>query len=137
VRRDIVVHKADARSFKDLFKWHYELGRSRSRRSVKDRKLGSIRALVPLAMVLGGGALAATSSIQPITPLALAAYALVTGAAAVRVGRKEGFVTIPIAWAAYPVMHLAHGVGFGSGLARAILRPDWAPAPRLGDPEPA
>jgi hypothetical protein len=137
VRRDIVVHKTDASSFKDLFKRHFQLGRSRASRTVKERKLTSIRALAPLAIVVGGGALVATSSVQPITPFALAAYALVTGASAVRVARGEGFVTIPIAWAAYPVMHVAHGVGFGSGLVRAVLRPDRAPAPRLDDPEPA
>lgn len=137
VRKDIVVHKADARSFKDLFSRHYQLGRSRARRTVKDRRLASLRALGPLAIVVGGGALVATSSVQPITPLALAAYALVTGAAAVRVAKGEGIVTIPIAWAAYPVMHVAHGVGFGSGLVKALVRPDWGPTPRMEDPEPA
>lgn len=125
VRRDIVVHKADAASFKELFRRHYLLGRSRARRTVKERKLSSIRTLAPLAFVVAGGALVATSSVQPITPFAVAAYALVTGAAAVRVSRAEGVVTIPIAWAAYPVMHVAHGVGFGSGLVRSLLRPDW------------
>src|SRR5690606_7149784 len=85
----------------------------------------SVRELAPFAMVVCGAALAATATIQPVTPLALAGYALVTGAAAVRVGREEGLVTIPVAWAAFPVMHLAHGVGFGSGLVRAALRPDW------------
>jgi GT2 family glycosyltransferase len=137
VRRDIVVHKAEAGSFKELFKRQYLLGRSRARRTVKERRLASIRALGPLALVLGGGALVATSSVQPITPFALAAYALLTGAAAVRVAKTEGFVTIPIAWAAYPVMHVAHGVGFGSGLVRALVRPDWGPAPRIEDAEPA
>ncbi len=137
VRRDIVVHKAAARSFRDLFTRQYQLGKSRARRTVKDRKLTSIRALAPLAIVLGGGALVATSSVQPITPFALAAYGLLTGAAAVRVARDEGFVTMPIAWAAYPVMHLAHGVGFGSGLVRALVRPDATPLPRLDDPQPA
>jgi succinoglycan biosynthesis protein ExoA len=137
VRRDIVVHKAEARSFKDLFTRQYQLGKSRARRTVKERKLDSIRALGPLALVLGAGTLAATSTIQPITPFAVAGYALLTGAAAVQVARGEGFATIPIAWAAYPVMHLAHGLGFGSGLVRAIVRPDWGPPLRLDDPEPA
>jgi glycosyltransferase involved in cell wall biosynthesis len=139
VRTDIVVHRADARSFKDLFRRHYQLGKSRARRTVKERHIESVRSLAPLAMVMAGSALAATSSIQPITPLALAAYALMTGAAAVRVSRGEGIATLPVAWAAYPVMHLAHGVGFGSGLVRALVRPDWeAPSPlREPDPDPA
>ena len=92
---------------------------------------------IGLAIVTLGGALVATSSLQPITPFAIAGYALLTGAAAVRVSRGEGFVTIPIAWAAYPVMHLAHGVGFGTGLVRALARPDWGPEPRMTDPKPA
>lgn len=133
VRRDIVVHKAEARSFRELLSKHYLLGRSRARRAVKERRIPSMRAFGPLAIVLAGSALAMTSSVQPITPIALACYALVTGASAVRVARGEGFATMPIAWAAYPVMHLAHGVGFGSGLVRAIVRPDWEPSPRLED----
>jgi hypothetical protein len=131
VRRDIVVHKREATSFKELFEQHFALGRSRARRAVKERSLTSIRALAPLAFVLGVGALVATSSIQPLTPFALAAYALATGAAAVRVGRSEGIVTIPIAWAAFPVMHLAHGIGFGAGAVRSVVKPDWDAAPTL------
>lgn len=133
VRHDIVVHKAEATSFKDLFRHHFVLGRSRARRTIKERSLTSLRDLAPFAFVIGGGALVATSSIQPITPFAIAAYALVTGAAAVRVGRSEGLVTIPIAWAAYPVMHVAHGVGFGAGVVRALVEPDWDAAPVLED----
>jgi len=137
VRHDIVVHRADARSFRDLWKRHYQLGRSRARRTVKERRIDSVRSLAPLAMVVAGSALAATSSIQPITPLALAAYALVTGAAAVRVARGEGLATVPVAWAAYPVMHLAHGLGFGGGLVRAVLRPDWSAPGSIAEPSPA
>jgi glycosyltransferase involved in cell wall biosynthesis len=125
VRKDIVVRRGDATSFKDLFRRHYELGRSRARRTVKERRLGSVRELGPLAIVGFGGALLATATIQPLTPLAIAGYALLTGAAAVRVARSEGIVTAPIALAAYPVMHLAHGFGFGSGLVKSVLRPDW------------
>jgi glycosyltransferase involved in cell wall biosynthesis len=134
VRRDIVVHRSDAASFRELFKRQYELGRSRGRRTIKDRRIGSVRELAPFAMVVCGAALAATATIQPVTPLALASYALATGAAAVRIGREEGLVTIPFAWAAFPVMHVAHGVGFGAGLVRAALRPDWK---RGEEPTPA
>ena len=139
VRRDIVVTRPDASSYKDLFRRHYQLGRSRGRRTVKDRRLSSIRELGPLAIVACGGALAATATFQPLTPIAVAAYALATGAAAVRVGREEGIITVPFAWAAYPVMHLAHGVGFGSGLVRSALKPDWksrAPAAPTPTPTP-
>ncbi len=136
VRRDIVVHKAEASGFRELFKRHYQLGRSRARTTVKERRVRSLRTLAPLAIVAGGAALGATSSVQPVTPIAGAIYALVTGAAAVRVGRSEGIVTIPIAWAAFPVMHVAHGVGFGAGLVRALVKPDWQAHRKLED-EPA
>lgn len=134
VRRDIVVHRAEASGFRDLFKRHFQLGKSRARGTVKDRRVRSIGTLAPFAMVAVGGVLAATSTIQPVTPLALAGYALMTGAAAVRVGRREGLVTIPIAWAAFPVMHLAHGVGFGAGLVRAVVKPDWTDPEAIGEP---
>jgi succinoglycan biosynthesis protein ExoA len=138
VRRDIVVHRADASSFKDLFRRHYQLGRSRARTTVRDRRVRSLRTIAPAAIVVGAGALAATSSVQPVTPLAATVYALVTGASAVRVGRSEGLLTIPIVWAAYPVMHLAQGVGFGTGLVRALVKPDWGVLERLSDePETA
>jgi succinoglycan biosynthesis protein ExoA len=133
VRRDIVVHRAEASSFKELFRRHYLLGRSRARTTVKDKKIRSLRTLAPFAIVVGGGALAATSSVQPVTPFAAGLYALVTGAAAIRVGRSEGLVTIPIAWAAYPVMHVAHGIGFGAGIVRAIAKPDWGVVMRLDE----
>jgi len=126
VRKDIVVHRADARSFRDLFRRHYEIGKGRARRTVKDKKIDSVDTIAPLAMVAVGGALAATSSVQPITPVALGLYALATGKAAVRVAKGEGILTIPIAWAAYPVMHLAQGVGVGSGLVKALVKPDWS-----------
>lgn len=137
IRRDIVVHRSGVNTFRGLFARHYQLGKGRARRSVKERKLTSIRELGPLAVVAVGGALAATSSIQPVTPFALAAYALLTGAAAVRASSGEGFVTIPIAWAAYPVMHVAHGVGFAGGLVRSVVSPDWEAPPRLDKPAPA
>ncbi|HVJ91580.1 MAG TPA: glycosyltransferase [Labilithrix sp.] len=125
VRRDIVVQQPNASSFKDLFRRHYLLGRSRARRTVRDRRIESLRELGPLAIVSVGAMLAVTSTLQPFTPIAAAVYALKTGATAVRVGRREGVVTIPVAWAAFPVMHVAHGVGFGAGLVRSATRPDW------------
>jgi cellulose synthase/poly-beta-1,6-N-acetylglucosamine synthase-like glycosyltransferase len=136
VRRDIVVHKADASSFRELFEKHFQLGKSRARSVVREKKIRSVRELTPLAIVGVGAALGVTSSVQPITPFAAGLYALVTGASAVRVGRREGIVTIPIAWAAYPVMHLAHGVGFGAGFVRAIAKRDLRAVPWI-DPKPA
>ncbi len=57
--------------------------------------------------------------------LSLAAYALATGAEAVRVGRTEGIAAIPVVWAIFPVLHASHGAGFAMGLVKYVLRPDW------------
>ena len=46
--------------------------------------------------------------------LSLAAYALATGAEAVRVGRAEGVAAIPVVWAIFPVLHASHGAGFAT-----------------------
>ena len=115
-RADIVVHRAEAASYRDLFRRHFQIGRSRGRRTVEEKNVESPRALAPIALVVVGGVLALTSTLQPVTPVALVTYAFYTGRAALKVGRKEGLVSIPLAWAAYPVMHVAHGVGFGAGL---------------------
>ncbi len=119
-RADIVVHRAEAGSYRDLFRRHFQIGRSRGRRTIEEKHVESPRALAPLALVAVGGVLALTSTVQPITPVALVTYAYYTGRAALKVGRTEGLVSIPLAWAAYPVMHLAHGVGFGAGLVGNI-----------------
>jgi hypothetical protein len=34
--------------------------------------------------------------------------------------------TIPIVWAIFPTLHLAHGIGFGTGLIKYALAPDWS-----------
>lgn len=120
VRRDIVVHRPEASSFKDLFRRHYRLGRARAHQTLEEGRVRDARTLVPLGLVAGAAALLATSSIQPLTPVALAAYAVRTGRVAVRLGREEGLVTIPVTWAAFPVMHAAHGVGFGAGLVAGV-----------------
>lgn len=130
VRRDIVVHRPEASSYKDLFRRHYRLGQARAHQTLEEGRVRDVRTLVPLGLVAGAAALLATSSVQPLTPVALAAYAVRTGRVAVRLGREEGLVTIPVAWAAFPVMHAAHGVGFGAGLVaglRARLRGRGAP----------
>ncbi len=129
IGNDIVVFRPEASSFKDLWRRHYRIGEARAKQTLDDGRVRDPRTLAPLGMVAAAGALLATSSIQPITPIAALAYAIRTGRAAVRLGREEGLVTIPIAWAAFPVMHVAHGLGLGAALAkgaRAAIRERFA-----------
>lgn len=125
--RDIVVHYHPRDSFQTLAKQYFKYGTGRARTLLKHGKFLSIRPAAPFLMVLGAAGLAVTSPVQPVTPLAFAAYALATGAEAVRVARKDP-ATIPTVWAIFPVIHVAHGLGFATGLWRYLRQPDWDPA---------
>jgi hypothetical protein len=116
--KEIVVHYHPRESFRALAKQYYKYGRGRARTLLKHGKLLSLRPALPFLMVSGAAALLATSAIQPFTPIAFAAYALATGAEAVRVGRGAGATAIPLVWAIFPVLHVSHGVGFAAGLVR-------------------
>ena len=127
---EIVVHYHPRESFNALAKQYYKYGRGRARTLLKHKKFLSIRPALPFFMVSGAAALLATSAVQPFTPIAFAAYALATGAEAVRVGREAGVAAIPIVWAVFPVLHVSHGVGFAAGLVRyGLLERDWGVEP--------
>jgi hypothetical protein len=82
-------------------------------------------------MVASGIALLATAHLQPFTPFLFGVFAALTGAEALRVGRGGGLGQVVTVWAIFPMLYLAHGVGFGAGLARYVLRPDWNEPERL------
>lgn len=127
--KDIVVHYFPRGSFKALAKQYFKYGQGRARTLLKRGKFLSVRPAIPFLMTLTGAAMVLTSPFQPFTPLAFASYALATGAEAVRVGRKLGPLGIPLVWAMFPVVHVTHGVGFGVGLVKYGLFPDWPAEP--------
>jgi succinoglycan biosynthesis protein ExoA len=136
--RDIVVHYHPRGSLRALAKQYFKYGRGRARTLHKHKKLLSLRPAIPFLMVSGAAALLATSALQPLTPLAFAAYALGTGAEAVRVGRGLGLASVPLVWAIFPVLHVSHGVGFAVGLVHyGLVDRDWAAEPPHLDPSPA
>src|SRR5262249_60718032 len=102
-------------SFGALARQYFRYGRGRARTLVKHGRFLSIRPAIPAGLVLVGAALLATSWAQPLTPVAAAAYAGLTGIEAVRVGRQAGVGRIPTAWGGFPGPHVSHGVGFPAG----------------------
>jgi hypothetical protein len=75
-----------------------------------------------LALVLALAALA----LAPRMALGLGTlYAVATLAEAARVGRRDGWRVSLLTWAVFPVLLVAHGAGFGVGLLRYSLAPDW------------
>ncbi|HRG98389.1 MAG TPA: glycosyltransferase family 2 protein [Polyangiaceae bacterium] len=135
--KDIVVHYFPRGSFQALAKQYYKYGQGRARTLLKRGKFLSIRPAIPFLVTLSGAAMLLTSPFQPFTPLAFAAYALATGAEAVRVGRALGPLGVPLVWAMFPVVHVSHGIGFGVGLVKYTLSPDWPAEPeRLAPLDP-
>jgi len=145
VSRDIVVHYYPRESARALARQYFKYGEERARTMLKHRKLVGLRPALPFVWVAGELALLATSPWHPLGAWSLGAYALATGAEAVRVVRKThathpiapdaGVLAMPLAvatvWGIFPVLHVSHGAGFAAGLARYALRPDWFAAERL------
>jgi hypothetical protein len=129
--REIVVHYAPRDSARRLARQYYGYGRGRARTLLKHRGLLSLRPMIPFLMVVVGTALVATSRLHPLAPLALGAYAALTGVEAVRVGRNLGAAGIATVWGIFPLLHVAHGVGFATGLFRYLRRPDWHEPERI------
>ena len=135
--RDIIVHYYPRESFKALARQYFKYGKGRARTLIKHGRFLSVRPAVPFLLTCGGAALLSTSAVQPFTPLAFGAYAAGTFVEAVRVGRRAGVAAIPVVWAIFPVLHVSHGIGFGTGLLAYLRRPDWSEPERLASTRPA
>ncbi|HWL88978.1 MAG TPA: glycosyltransferase family 2 protein, partial [Polyangiaceae bacterium] len=129
--RRIVVHYYPRESFRALARQYFKYGKGRARTLWKHRKLLTLRPALPFLALAGGTMLLATAHLQPFTPLAFGAYALATWVEAVRVGRKAGALAVPVVWAIFPVLHVAHGAGFAVGLVHYAFNPDWGPVELL------
>jgi cellulose synthase/poly-beta-1,6-N-acetylglucosamine synthase-like glycosyltransferase len=134
--RDIAPTYAPPGSMRELARQFYRAGRGRARTFVKHRRLRTLRPVLPLLGVLGQAALLLAAPWHA-GALSLAAYALGTGAEAVRVARPAGIAAVPVVWAIFPVVHASHGAGFASGLLTYVLRPDWDEPERVPPPAPA
>ena len=129
--REIEVHYYPRDSFQTLAKQYYKYGRGRARTLLKLGRFPTIRPAIPFLMVVGGATLLVVPPLWPLAPAALAAYALATGAEAVRVGRGLGPAGVATVWGILPTLHVSHGVGFAAGLIRYLREPDWAPLEKL------
>lgn len=129
--RDIRVHYYPRESMRALARQYFKYGQGRARTLLKHRRFLSWRPALPFLWLVGEAALLATSPWHPIGGWSLAGYALATGAEAVRVGRHEGPLAVPVVCAIFPVLHVSHGAGFAAGLVKYALRPDWEAVERL------
>lgn len=123
--RKIVVHYVPRDSFRSLSRQYYRYGQGRARTLLKHRSFPTPRPAIPFLMVTGGATMLAKRSLRRYAPLAFGAYGAMCAAEALRVSWRHGLSLAPAVAAIFPVLHVSHGVGFGVGLVRYALAPDW------------
>lgn len=124
----IVVHYFPRDSYKGLAKQYFSYGKGRARTMLKHGGLPSVRPLLPFFLVVGGVTLLVTSPWHPLLPIAAGLYgtaALLEGIRVSRKARQAGLHLAPVVATIFPVLHVCHGVGFGAGLVKYFLKPDW------------
>jgi cellulose synthase/poly-beta-1,6-N-acetylglucosamine synthase-like glycosyltransferase len=143
--RDIVVFYYPRGSPGALARQYFKYGLGRARTLLKHRRLLAVRPALPFLWLSGEALLFATSP-WPFGAWSVAAYALITGAEAVRVIARadasrsfaalERVLAVPVVWGIFPILHASHGAGFAVGLVKYALHPDWGPDERLAAPAP-
>lgn len=121
----IVVQYFPRDSYRGLAKQYFRYGQGRARTTLKLRELRSVRPMLPFAFVASGAALL-VSPLRPLLLPALGLYGATCALEAVRVTRRSELALAPVVASIFPVLHVAHGLGFGAGLVRYLLAPDWA-----------
>lgn len=125
----IVVHYYPRDTYKGLAKQYFKYGQGRARTLLKHGKLLSLRPMFPFFLVVGGTTLLVTSPFHPFFLPAVGLYGAGALVEAIRVSRKHSLALAPVVATIFPVLHVAHGIGFGSGLIKYALSPDWHDAP--------
>jgi succinoglycan biosynthesis protein ExoA len=115
-------------SFGGVWRQYFEYGLWKVPVMLKHRRIATLRALVPLAFVLGSGGLLATAPHSRPARRVLVAEWLVYGVLGVSFAahgvrrRNEPWTLLPGVLAAFPTFHLAFGSGQAVGLLRALRR---------------
>lgn len=120
--REIEVYYYPRDSLTGLASQYYRYGQGRSRTLVKHRRFVRLRPAVPFLMLVAAVVVAIT--MPRLAAAGGLSYALLVGLEAVRQARRFGASVMQTSLA-FPIMHLCHAVGFGGGLVRFFLRPDW------------
>jgi glycosyltransferase involved in cell wall biosynthesis len=123
--RKIIVHYFPRDSLRGLARQYFKYGKGRARTLLKHRSFPTPRPALPFAMVMGGAALLAVPSLRKLAPFAFGLYGAAVVVEAVRVSTRHGLALAPAVAAIFPVLHVAHGVGFATGLVQYVVSPDW------------
>lgn len=140
--KEVVVHYYPRKSLRLLAKQYFKYGDGRARTLLLHKRFPVLRPLVPFAFVASGITMLVVPPLQILAPLAFGTYAALTGIEALRVGLREGVWAVPVVWAIFPTMHVAHGLGMLQGLVKYTLKPKppvvehLAPRTYAAAPEP-
>jgi glycosyltransferase involved in cell wall biosynthesis len=119
--RDVVVHYYPRGSFQTLFKQYFRYGLGRARTTVKHRGLPTLRPMAPFLLVSAAAVALAVPPLRVLVPPGLALYAAACLVEARRVANDLPWRERVACAACFPTIHLAHGLGFATGLARMAL----------------
>jgi glycosyltransferase involved in cell wall biosynthesis len=120
--REIEVHYYPRDTLRSLGSQYHRYGQGRARTLLKHGRLLRLRPAVPFLAAIAGLALLVLS---PRWALAVAAvYAVGAFIEAIRLSRRFDAPLITT-WLAFPVMHVPHAIGFGTGLIKSLVRPNW------------
>jgi hypothetical protein len=123
--REIVVHYVPRGSLSALARQYFRYGRGRARTLLKHRRFLTVRPALPFVAVLTVLFLVAALPWTNLAAVALGLGALAVCAEAVRVGAGGGWGRAARVAAILPTIVVSHGFGFGAGLLRYAITPDW------------
>jgi cellulose synthase/poly-beta-1,6-N-acetylglucosamine synthase-like glycosyltransferase len=121
--KDVVVHYYPRKSLPLLAKQYFRYGQGRARTFLIHRRLAAWRPAIPFMALMVGLWLAATPPRRFLLIPAALFYAAAIGIEAVRRGSKVGLHGVPIVAAIFPTLHLAHAIGFATGLVKYVAVP--------------
>jgi glycosyltransferase involved in cell wall biosynthesis len=120
--REIEVYYYPRDTLRGLATQYFRYGQGRARTLLKHRRLLRLSPALPFLTLLAG---LATAILAPRWAIAaFAAYAIATGIESLRLARRFD-APLATTWLAFPAMHVSHAIGFGVGLVRYLVRPDW------------
>jgi glycosyltransferase involved in cell wall biosynthesis len=121
--REVVVYYYPRKNLRLLARQYFKYGDGRARTLLIHKGFPVIRPLVPFLSVLAAALLIFVPQLRPAAPYAFGFYAVCTALEAFHMGIRHRTWTIPVIWAIFPVIHLAHGIGMLLGLIKYTIIP--------------
>jgi succinoglycan biosynthesis protein ExoA len=120
--RHVINHYYPRKSFGALIRQYFAYGLGRARTFCRHGRLLTVRPMIPFVALMVFLIVAAVSLLEPVMiPCALGLltlYAIIVSLEALRASARTNLWLFPRVMLIFPLMHLAHAIGFASGLVR-------------------